>query len=113
VAGKGKRARTKTESGLLLQFSDALAGTGNQAAYQLFTGKTKRGVTTYNRFMPLHVFKSTPTTVTLLPSRTLNLSVPEQLRVTESDLKDASGRPLDGGQSFTITIGNRIVTGAG
>ncbi|HKM56831.1 MAG TPA: hypothetical protein VJY33_25725, partial [Isosphaeraceae bacterium] len=110
--GKGKRAKTKTETGLLLQFSGALAGTGNPAAYHLLTGKTKRGVTTFNKFVPLTVFNSTPSTVTLLPAGKLNLSQPEQLRVTAVDLIDAFGRPLNGGQSSVATFGNKVVTSA-
>ena len=39
--GKGHRAKTKKETALLLQFSGAVAGTGNLAAYQLRTGATK------------------------------------------------------------------------
>ena len=91
-SSKGKRARTTTESALLLQFSGTLTGTGNPFAYQLFTGKTRRGVSTYNKYVPLTVVSFTRTSVTLVPTVKLNLSVPEQLRVTESDLVDAFGR---------------------
>jgi hypothetical protein len=110
--GAGKRARTKTESGLLLQFSDALAGTGNAAAYHLLSGTTRKGVTTFHTPVPLTVFSFTPSSVTLLPRRKLKASLPEQLRVTTTELTDALGRPLKGGQSFTVTFGKKTVTSA-
>jgi hypothetical protein len=113
TTGKGKGAKTKTESGLLLEFSGALTGIGDRAAYHLSTGKTKRGVTTYNKNVPFTVVNPTPTTVTLVPTRQLKPSVPEKLVVTESDLIDAFSRPLNGGQPFTDWYDNRTVTSAG
>jgi uncharacterized repeat protein (TIGR01451 family) len=110
--GAGKRARTKAETGLLLQFSDALSGTGNPAAYHLLTGTTRKGVTTFRTPVPLAVFSFTPSTVTLLPGRKLKASLPEQLHVVATDLTDALGRPLKGGQSFSVTFGNKTVTSA-
>jgi uncharacterized repeat protein (TIGR01451 family) len=110
--GTGKRAKTNTETGLLLKFSGALAGTGNVAAYQLLTGKVRKGVTTFHASVPLTVLNSTPTSVTLLPKGKLNLSLPEQLRVVAADLTDAFGRPLEGGQSFVATFGKKVVTSA-
>jgi hypothetical protein len=110
--GTGKKARTKTEPGLQLQFSGNLAGTGNPAAFQLATGTTRKGKTSFTKNVPLTVFNATPTTVTLLPAGKLNLSQPAQLRVTASALSDTFGRPLDGGQSFTATFGNKVVTSA-
>jgi hypothetical protein len=110
TVGAGKRARTKPETALLLEFSDDLAGTGNAAAYQLLTGKTKKGSTTFHTRVPLTVFDSTPTSVTLLPRHKLKRSLPEQLRLVASDLTDATGRPLQGGQSFAIKFGKNVVT---
>jgi photosystem II stability/assembly factor-like uncharacterized protein len=112
TTGTGKKGKTKTAPGLLLQFSGNLSGTGNPAAYQLQTGTTRKGKTTFNKNVPLTVFNATPTTVTLVPAGKLKLSQAEQLRVTASDLSDAFGRPLDGGQSFTATFGNKVVTSA-
>jgi hypothetical protein len=108
--GKGKRAKTKKETGLLVQFSGALSGTGNPGAYRLFTGKTKRGVTTYNKQVSVTVFSATPTTVVLVPAGNLSKSLPEQLRITPADLIDPFGRPLNGGQSFDLTFGKKVVT---
>jgi hypothetical protein len=112
TTGTGKRQKTKTEPGLLLGFSGNLTGTGTSAAYQLLTGKTKKGVTTYSKHIPLTVFNATPTSVTLVPSGKLNLSQPLELKVTAANLSDAFGRPLDGGRNFTTTFGNRVVTSA-
>jgi hypothetical protein len=112
TTGTGKRARTKVESGLLLQFTGALPDTGIPAAYQLFTGKTRRGVTNFNTKVALKVINFTSTTVTLLHTGKLNQSLPEQLQITESDLIDAFGRPLNGGQPFSDTFGNKTVKGS-
>jgi hypothetical protein len=112
TTGTGRRTKTKTEPGLLLGFSGDLTGTGTPAAYQLLTGKTKKGVTTYSKSIPLTVSSAMPTSVTLVPSAKLTLSQPLELKVKAVDLADAFGRPLDGGQNFTTTFGNRVVTSA-
>jgi hypothetical protein len=112
TTGTGKKGKTKTVPGLLLQFSGNLSGTGNPAAYQLATGTTRKGRTTFTKNVPLTVFNATPTTVTLVPGGKLKLSQPAQLRVTAAALSDAFGRPLDGGQSFTVTFGNKVVKSA-
>jgi hypothetical protein len=113
TTGQGKRPRTQEEWAVLLKFSGALTGTGTLAAYQLYTGKTIRGHSIFNKNVPIRVFSSTSTSVTLLPKVALNPSAPVQVRVIESDLVDSSRRPLNGGQRFTKTFGNnRIVTGA-
>ncbi len=93
TTGSGKRKKMKTEAGLLLQFSDALAGTGNAAAYHLRTAATRKGKITFTKNVPLTVASATATTVTLVPSRKLNPSQAEQLRVTASALLDAFGVP--------------------
>jgi hypothetical protein len=112
TTGTGKRQKTKSEPGLLLGFGGNLTGTGSSAAYQLLTGKTRKGVTTYNKSIPLTVFNATPTSVTLVPSGKPNLSQPLELKVKGAALTDAFGRPLDGGQNFTLTFGSRVVTSA-
>ena len=40
--GNGKRARTKSETALEIQFSGLVAGTGDLAAYQLSSVTTRR-----------------------------------------------------------------------
>jgi photosystem II stability/assembly factor-like uncharacterized protein len=109
--GTGRRKKTKSLPGLLLEFSGNLTGTDNPAAYQLIVGTTKRGRTTFKN-VPFVVVSATPTSATLVLLGKLNLSQPELLRVTASALSDAFGRPLDGGQSFTTTFGNKVVTSA-
>ena len=110
--GKGKRAKTKSEKGLQLQFSGALAGTGNLGAYQLLAGTIKKHVTTYSKRVPLSIYSSTPSTVTLIPSGSLKPSLTrhEELRITAADLIDAFGRPLNGGQNSVTTFGDTVVT---
>ena len=73
-------------------------GAGNLADYKLLSGQTKRGVTTFKTVVPLAsaVYNSTALTVTLIPKSKLNLSKPEQLRITAALLTDAYDRPLDG-----------------
>jgi hypothetical protein len=110
--GTGRKSKTKKEPGLMLQFSGNLTGTGNPAAYQLRTGQTRKGVTSFTKNVPLAVFSATPTTVILVPAGKLTSSQPEQLRVTASALTDAFGRSLEGGQSFTATFGKNVVTSA-
>ncbi len=118
TVGKGHRAKMKKETALVIQFSGALAGTGNHGAYKLLSGQTKRGVTTFKTVVPLAsvVYNSTALTVTLIPAGKLNLSKPEQLRITAALLTDAYGRPLDGnydgqpGGNFVGTFKNRGIT---
>src|SRR5262249_48338764 len=110
TTGTGKKGRTKSQPGLLLQFSGNLTGTGNPAAYQLQTGTTRKGKPPCSKNVPRTSVNATPTSVTLAISGKTRLSQPAQLRVVASDLHDAFGRPLDGGQSFTATFGNKVVT---
>ena len=100
------------ETVLQLTLSGAVNGAGNLAAYQLLSGKTRRGVTTFNKFVPLTsaVYNPTALTVTLFPARKLNLSQPERLRVAAALLTDVYGRPLRGGQDFVATFSNRGIT---
>jgi hypothetical protein len=113
TTGAGKMAKTKTETALVLGFSDDLKGTGNSAAYQLLTGKTRKGATTFHTPVPVTVLSSTPKSVTLLPRHTLKRSRPAQLRLVAADLTDAFGRPLAGGQNFVLKVGKTVVTDAG
>ena len=78
-----------------LSLSGAVNGAGNLAAYQVLSGKTKRGITSFNRAGPLTsaVYNPAALTVTLIPRSKLNLSQPERLTVTTSLLTDAFGRP--------------------
>ena len=118
--GKGKKAKTKVETVLQLQFSGALSGASNLGAYQLLSGKTKKRVTTYNKRVPLasavYSASATSWTVMLVPTNKLNLSQPEQLRITAADLTDAFGRPLDGddngqpGGDFVAILSKKGVT---
>jgi hypothetical protein len=112
TTGVGKRARKKSETVIELHLSGALSGAGNVAAYQLFAGKVKKRVTTFNRRLPLisAVYNPAALTVTLFPAGKLNLALPEQLRVTAALLTDAYGRPLDDNQNFTASFSKRGVT---
>ncbi len=112
IVGKGRKARRKPETVIELHLSGALSGTGNLAAYRLLSGERRKGVTTFKRRVPLSsaVYNAATLTVTLFPVGKLNLSVPEQLRVTAALLTDAYGRPLDGGVDFSALIGKRRIT---
>ena len=88
---------------------------GSLAAYHVFTGKTKKGVTTFSKPVPLASVVYNPGTLTamLAPKNKLNLSQPEQLQVTAALLTDTFGRPLDGkhngqpGSNFVATFSNK------
>ena len=118
--GTGKKAKPKKETVLELQLSGALSGAGNLAAYQLLAGKTRKHLTTFNKPVPLaaadYSASATAWSVTLIPASKLNLSQPEQLRITAADLTDAFGRPLDGadngqpGSDFVATLSKNGVT---
>jgi hypothetical protein len=96
-----------------LHFSAAVNGAGNLGAYRLLTGKTKKGLTTFNKNVPLSSATYDPValTVTLFTSGKLNLSQPMQVRVTASLLTDGFGRALDGnhdgqpGGDFSANLG--------
>ena len=93
----GKKAKTKKETVLKLQFSGALNGAGNLAAYQVLSGKTKRRSRHSTAGVPLasatYSASATAWTVILTPAAALNLTQPEQLRITAADLTDDYGRP--------------------
>ncbi len=112
IVGKGRKARRKPESVIELHLSGALSGAGNLAAYRLLSGKSRKGVTTFKRRVPLSsaVYNAATLTVTLFPVGKLNLSIPEQLRVTAALLNDAYGRPLAGGLDFSALIRKRGIT---
>jgi sugar lactone lactonase YvrE len=98
TTGTGKRARTTTKKGLQVTFSGAISGAGSLAAFHVFTGKTKNGVTTFSQPVPLAsvVYNPASMIATLTPRNTLNLSQVEQFQVTSSLLTDIYGRQLDG-----------------
>ena len=101
--GNGKRARTKSETALEIQFSGLVAGTGDLAAYQLSSVTTrkikKRAVTSYK---PIRLTSAVPASnpmtsmVSLLPAIKLNLSQSDRIQIIAADLTDAYGRPIDG-----------------
>ncbi len=97
--GKGKKAKTQKETVLQVTFSGNVAsGVLNSGAYHVMSGTTRKAVTTYNKKVALSSFSYNPSTYTLtiVPTTSLNLNVPEELVVTSSLLTDAYGRPLDG-----------------
>ena len=112
---KGKKVKTTTETELQLTFSGAINGAGNLAAYHVFAGKTRKGVTTFKTPVRLSSVGYDPMTftATLAPKSKLNLSQPEQLQVTAALLTDAFGRPLDGkddghpGSNFAATFSRK------
>ncbi len=101
--GNGKRAKTKSQTALEIQFSGLVAGTGDLAAYQLSsvtTKKVKKTVVTSYKPIRLNsvVAASNPMTsmVSLLPSIKPYLSQSDRIQIIAADLTDAYGRPLDG-----------------
>jgi RHS repeat-associated protein len=115
--GSGKRARTKSEAVLDIQFSGLVSGAGNLGAYQLSsisTRKVKRqAVTTYK---PIRLTSAVPASspltsmVALVPSTKPNLDQTDRLQIIAADLTDVYRRPLDGnhdgqpGGSFVGTL---------
>jgi hypothetical protein len=108
ATGKGRKARSKSETVIRLSFSGSLGGAGNGAAYQLLSGRTRKRVTSFNKVVPLSSAVYDP--VTLIPARKLKLAQPEQLRVDAALLTGAFGDPIAGGQDFVATFSNRGVT---
>jgi hypothetical protein len=112
---KGRAARTTSGTELQLTFSGAINGAGNLAAYRVLAGKTKRGVTTFNKPVALASVEYNPSalTATLVSRSKLKLSRPEQLQITAALLTDAFGRPLDGnhsgqaGSNFVANFSNK------
>jgi hypothetical protein len=101
--GSGKKAKTKLETVLDVQFSGPVLGAGNLAAYQLSSVTTKKVkkkvVTTYKPIRLKSVVpasSSMTSSVALVPATKPKLSQTDQLKITASDLTDALGRPIDG-----------------
>jgi hypothetical protein len=110
--GVGKKAKTKSETVIDLQLSGAIIGALNLGAYQVLSGTTKKGHTTFKGKVPLASagYNAGTETVTLYPTGKLNLSKPEQLTVSAGLLTDGFGRPLNGGKNVVITFSNKGVT---
>ncbi len=115
--GTGKKAKPKAETVLEIQFSGAVSGTANLAAYQLssVTAKKvkKKEVRTLKRIKlssALPVSSPTTTSVALVLAAKPNLGQTDQLLIIAADLTDSLGRPLDGnddgqpGGNFVGTI---------
>ena len=101
--GNGKKARTKSETALEIQFSGLVAGAGELAAYQLSsvtTRKVKKKVVT--SYKPIRLTSAVPASnpmtsmVSLLPAIKPNLSQSDRIQIIAADLTDAYGRPIDG-----------------
>ena len=101
--GNGKKAMTKSESALEIEFNGPVAGSADLAAYQLSSVMTKKekkkAVTTYK---PIRLTLAVPTSsplassVSLVPATKPNLSETDRLEIVAGDLTDALGRPLNG-----------------
>ena len=122
--GNGKKARTKSETALEIQFSGLVAGTGDLAAYQLSSVTTRRvkrrAVTSYKPIrLASAVPASTPMTsmVSLVLAIKPNLSQSDRILIIAADLTDAYGRPIDGnddgvpGGNYVATLSNYPKTG--
>ena len=101
--GNGKRARTKSETVLDIQFSGLVAGAGDLAAYQLSSITTKKAKKmTVTSYKPIRLTSAVPASspmtsmVSLLPAIKPNLSQSDRIQIIAADLTDAYGRPLDG-----------------
>jgi hypothetical protein len=121
--GTGKKARTKSETALEIQFSGLVAGAGDLAAYQLsgvMTRKVKKQtVTTYK---PIRLTSAVPASspltsmVSLLTATKPNVAQTDRLQIVAADLTDVYGRALDGnddgqpGGNFVATIKGNSVT---
>jgi hypothetical protein len=124
--GKGKKAMTTSETALEIQFSGAVAGSGNLAPYQLSNVTTKKvkqkAVTTYK---PIRLTSALPasspmaSSVLLLPATKPNLSQTDRLQIVAADLTDAFGHSLDGnndgqpGGNYTTMFSRSGVTSDG
>src|SRR5208337_2217479 len=121
--GNGKKARTKSETALEIQFSGLVAGSGDLAAYQLSSVATKKvkkkAVTS---FKPIRLTSAVPasspmaSSVLLLPATKPNLSQSDRIQIIAADLTDAHGRPIDGnddgvpGGDYVATLSRSGVT---
>jgi hypothetical protein len=121
-SGTGKKAKTKSETALEIDFSGLVAGAGDLASYQLSSVTTKKVknkiVTSYK---PIRLTSALPasspmtSSVMLVPATKPNLSKTDRLEITASDLTDALGRPIDGnddgqpGGNFVATFSKQGV----
>jgi hypothetical protein len=116
--GNGKKAKTKSETVLEIDFSGEVAGAGNLAAYQLSSATTKKvkhkPVISYKPIkLASALVASSPmtTSVKLVPATKPNLSQTDRLQITAADITDALGRALDGnddgqpGANYVATFG--------
>ena len=101
--GNGKKAKTKSETVLDIQFSGLVAGAGDLAAYQLSSVTTKKvKKKTVTSYKPIRLTSAMPASspmtsmVSLLPATKPNLSQSDRLQIVAADLTDAYGRALDG-----------------
>jgi len=99
----GKKARTKSETALEIQFSGLVAGTGDLAAYQLSSITTKKvKKTAVTSYKPIRLTSAVPASnpmtsmVSLLPAIKPNLTQSDRIQIVAADLTDAYGRPIDG-----------------
>ena len=121
--GNGKKAKTKSETVLEIDFSGLVAGSGDLAAYQLSSVTTKKvkkkPVTTYK---PIKLTSAVPasspmaSSVSLVPATKPKLGQTDRLEIVAADLTDALGRALDGnddglpGGNFVATFGKSGVS---
>jgi hypothetical protein len=122
-AGTGKKAKTKSETVLEIDFSGLVAGAGDLAAYQIASVATKKvkkkPVTTYK---PIKLASALPATspmassVSLVPAAKPKLGQTDRLEIVATDLTDSLGRALDGnddglpGANFVATFGKSGVS---
>ncbi len=121
--GNAKKAKTKSETALEIQFRGVVAGSGDLAAYQfasVTTKKVKKKAVT--SFKPVRLTSALPasspmaSSVLLAPATKLNLSQTDRLQIVAADLTDALRRPLDGndddqpGGDYTAIISRNGVT---
>ncbi len=106
--------KTKKETVLQIQFSGALTASdaGNGAAYQLYSGSTKKKKTVFNSRVKVvsAVYNPQTLTVRLYTAQKLTLAHPLELQINASQVPDIYGRALDGngdgqpGSNFTGTL---------
>ena len=116
--GKGKHAKTKSETALEIQFSAPVAGAGDLAAYRLSGVTTKKvNKKTVTSYKPIRLASVLPasapmtSSVTIVPAAVTKVSQTDRLQITAAGLTDALGRALDGnddgqpGSDFVATFG--------
>jgi len=118
TVGSGRKA--KKETVLQIQFSGALNSNDaeNVAAYQLFSGSTKKSHTVFNNRLTVvsAVYNPQALTVRVFAAQKLTLAHPLELEITAALIPDIYGRALDGnddgqpGANFTGTLSKNGVT---